>query len=79
MHTTRTLETFLRDGLELDPDVIKAVGVLQLPQRPLKKASKMKTRPIIFKVSTVFDKDQRCSVTFQIKHAIILTSLVIRL
>ena len=55
--TKRTLETFLREGLELDPNAIKLEEVHQLPQRPLKKAGKKKTRPIIFKVSMVFEKD----------------------
>ena len=51
--TKRTLETFLRDGLDLDSDAIKLVDVHRLSQRPLKKAGKMKAQPIIFKVSTV--------------------------
>ena len=55
--TKRTLKSFLRDGLELDPDAIKLMDVHRLSQSPLKKAGKMKTRPIIAKASTVFDKD----------------------
>ena len=54
--TKKTLETFLWDGLELDPDAIKLVDVHRLPQRPLKKAGNLKTRPIIFKVSTFSKK-----------------------
>ena len=45
------------DDLELDPDAIKVADVHRLPQRPLNKAGNMKTRPIIFKVSTVFKND----------------------
>ena len=55
--TKRTLESFLRDGLELEPDAIKLVDIHRLPQRPLKKAGNMKTLPILLKVSTVFEKD----------------------
>ena len=51
----RTSETFLRDGLKLYPDAIKLVDVHRLPQRPLKIAGNMKTRPITFKVSTIFE------------------------
>ena len=49
-------KVFLRDGLELDPNDMKLVDAHRLHQR-VKKAGNMKTRPIIFKVSTVFDKD----------------------
>ena len=45
--------------MQLDPNAIKLVDVHRLPQSPLKKAgnANMKIRPIIFKVSMVFEKD----------------------
>ena len=53
----KSLKTFLRNGLELDPDATKLVDAHRLFQRTSTKAGKMKNRPTIFKVSKVFDKD----------------------
>ena len=50
-------ETFLNDGLNIDPDDIELVDIHRLPQYPIKKNSKTVHRPIIVKLTSTQDKN----------------------
>jgi len=54
--TRSILNNFLSEGLKLNPGDISLVDFHRLPQRPIFKSNKQITRPIIIKLSTVFDK-----------------------
>lgn len=56
--TKEILSNFMRDGLRIDPESISLIDYHRLPQRPIFRANKKVTRPIIIKVATVFDKQR---------------------
>ena len=49
-------ENFVSDGLKLDPASINVANIHRLPRHPIYKNGKKITRPVIIKLSSVFDK-----------------------
>ena len=56
--TGQKFETFLNDGLNIDPDDIKLVDIHRLLQYPIKKNGKTVHRPIIVKLTSTQDKNR---------------------
>ena len=56
--TVQKFETFLNDGLNIDPDDIELVDIHRLPQYPIKKNGKTVHRPIIVKLTSTQDKNR---------------------
>ena len=54
--THKLLNNFLRDGLTIDPQTIIFIDYHRLHPRPIFNGSEKKTRRIIIKVASVFDK-----------------------
>ena len=54
--THKILYNFLRDGLKIDPQTKNFIDYHRLPLRPIFNGNGKKTRPIIIKVPSVFDK-----------------------
>ena len=54
--TLEKFDQFLKNGLKICRSQIKVIDIHQLPQRPLFKQGHQACRPIIVKLSSVFDK-----------------------
>ena len=54
--TEEKYKKFVSDGLKLDPASMNISDIHRLPQHPIYKNSKKITRPVIIKLSSVFDK-----------------------
>ena len=54
--TLATSNSFLKEGLDLDPDSITLVNAHRLSQRPIVKHGRRITRPIIIKLANALDK-----------------------
>ena len=54
--TSATFNSFLKEGLDLDPNSITLVDAHRLPQRPIIKHGRRITRPIIIKLANAIDK-----------------------
>ena len=54
--TLATFNSFLKEGLDLDPDSITLVDAHRLPQRPIVKHGRRITRTIIIKLANALDK-----------------------
>ena len=54
--TLATSNSFLKEGLDLDPNSITLMDAHRLPQRPIIKHGRRITRPIIIKLANAIDK-----------------------